>query len=300
MHLDVFIRSIYPDVQVVKLTATNQQLYGLVGLRRKLPPGQYFMQTPIHHGTRMSSGAASPQFRQTRTTSPPMAMDSSHVARAPTPPIRTEGLVTKIATRPQSPSVQDQRHDAMVPNTRPSLQPNNFQAPIRPQANLTAVPRPSSLTASEFLGSLVDSRLPNGGTRAPAPLSIVPTSTSIVTPSSVAQKTSMSGLVPVSQVVTSVTKSEGLPTARKSETVSSMEGTANGGSSILIKPSDKCDVSQSNKSAQNVENSVAITSQKLPSNDTKKGVVVNGTAEESSKMIVVNTSQAKVPVVNGG
>ena len=317
-----FARSIHPNIQIVKLNVSNQQLYGLVGLRRKLPPGQYFMQTSVHHGPRMPQGGAPPQLRPSRTASPPTAMDTSHVPRTPTPPIRTEGLVTSMVTRPLSPSLPNQRHDVMVPNVRPSLQPSNIQLPIRPQASSTPVPRPTGMTASEFLGSLVGAKLPTG-------LPSVPSNCSNLTPSSVVTMSSSPGQKGVdacqphlvtgnaSQVMTSSSKTDGIPTARMPDVVLGVAGTPSSdkltGSCNPTNSSAKVDINHSkntdqpslmkaSQSGKNSEAPVAVRCEALPT-VVKKDLVVNGTAKEplvlNAKAVIVNPVQAKVPAVNG-
>ncbi len=266
----------------------------------------------------MPQGSTAPQLRQSRTTSPPIAMDTNHVPRTPTPPIRTEGLVTNMPTRPQSPSLPNQRHDVMFPNVRLSPQPSNIQLPIRPQANLGPVPRPSGMTASEFLGSLVGSKLP-GIPSDPSNLvpSSVPTTSS--SPSQKVVGARLPDLVAGSagQVVTSSPKTDGLPTARMPDVVSGVTSTASRdklpGSCDATNASDRCDVDQSKetdkstptKGFQSVkisEASVTVSSQQLPI-VMKKDLIVNGTVEEPSvlnaKAAVVDTSQAKLAAVNG-
>ncbi|CAB3978235.1 AT-rich interactive domain-containing 2, partial [Paramuricea clavata] len=305
------IKSAHPNIQIVKLTAANQQLFGVVGLRRKLPPGQYFMQTSIHHGARVPQGGTPPQLRQSRTTSPPMAMDTSHVPSTPTPPMRTEGLATNISIRPQSPSLPGQRHDVIFPNARPSPQPSSIQLPIRPPANSGPVAQPSGMSASEFLGSLV-------GTRHPLPSfsnlvsSSAPTMTSS-SPRQISVDARLPDLVAgkAGQVVTSSPKTEGLPKSRMPDVVVGVAGTANGdrllGSCEPANSSDKCDVGQPKNTDQSAltkvsQNKASVSSQKLPSVVKKTLLVNDGTVEVKLKCqaAVVNTSPAKLPAVNGG
>ena len=305
--LNVFYltRSVYPDVQIRKLNVANQQLYALVGLRRKLPPGQYFMQAPVPQGSRLPQGGAPPQLRQSRTASPPMTMDASHVPRTPTPPIRTEGLVTNVPTLPQSPSLPGQSHDVMFPNAR-SSQPGNFQLPTRPPATSGPAPPPSVMSASEFLGSLVGTR-PLDSTRnsstadipsAPSNLS----SSSSQTPASSNVTSKIIGArVPdlvagsAGPVVTSSSKTDDHPKARMSDVVSGAAGMANGGVS-QAKKADQASLIKSSASLNNV------SSRELPG-AARKFVIVNGTVEEAkvlkSNAVVVNSSQAKLPTVNG-
>ena len=308
-------RSVYPDVQIRKLTVANQQLYALVGLRRKLPPGQYFMQTPVHQGSRLPQGGTPPQLRQSRTASPPVSMDTNHVPRTPTPPMRTEGLVTSMPARSQSPSLPGQRPDVMFPNARSSPQPGNFQLQTRPPASSGPAPPPSVMSASEFLGSLVGGRPSNtrnsSTTDIPsAPSNLVPSSCQTMT-SSNTQK-SVSARLPdlvsgsAGPSVTSSPKADGPPTARMPDVVSDVASTANG--DLL----GKCDVGQLKKadqatlakSSQTLNNiaPVAGSSRELPAT-AKKVVIVNGTIEDAgvlnSETAVVNSSHAKLPAVNG-
>ena len=274
------------------------------------------MQTPVHNAPRVPQGGAQPQLRQSRTASPPIAVDTSHVPRTPTPPIRTEGLVTNMLTRPLSPSLSNQRHDVMVPNVRPSLQPSNAQLPIRPQANSAPVPRPAGMTASEFLGSLV-------GVKHPGVLPSIPSNPSNLAPSSVLTTSSSPGpkgvaarlpdLVASSagQVVTSSSKTGSIPTARMPDVVLGVAGTTNSerlsGSCNPTNSSDKLDVNHSKNTNQPIlmkgtQALAAVGSQALPI-VVKKDLVVNGTEEEplvlNAKATIVETSQAKLPAVNG-
>lgn len=295
------------------------------------------MQTPVHHGPRMSLGGTSPTIRTSRTASPPMGMDgnfgTSHVPRIPTPPMRTDGLVTNVSTHSQSPSLPGQRHDVILPNvSSPQPNPANIQLPTRtlgpgPQA------RPSGLTASQFLGSLVDSRLPSGARNSravisntqgipSAPANLVPSSGVPLTPSSSTGMRLQKGVEHptarvAGQAVTSSSncppKTDSLSSTHMPEARTSAAGTANGDKRNLngtYPPSTlsgSCNVSQSKMIDQSAHLKSAQAEVTASCQETryvvKKGIVVNGTAQEATVLdtkTVLNASQAKLPAaVNG-
>lgn len=309
----------------MKLTAANQQLYGLVGLRRKLPPGQYFVQTPVHHGPRMPQGATPPLMRTLRTTSPPMNINASNVPQATTPPVRTEGLVTNVSTRPLSPSLPEQRHDVVFPNVRSTPQPGSIKLPTRFPTNTGPAPRPSVMSASEYLGSLVVTRFPGDPRNSitpnipSAPSNLVPSAGPTVTLTNPGGKVIEQPVVRLPDLVTGVAnqapkplapKTDGLPTARMPDVVSGGAGTVNGDNrhGVCAPPSSSTGTSDTSRPKVTVQsqtpslksNESVKANPQEPPGVVKKDALVNGTAKvEAVLKPVVNVSQAKVSAVNG-
>lgn len=271
----------------------------------------------------MPQGGTPPHLRQSQTASPPpMSFGTSHLPRAPTPPLRTEGPVINLPTRPQSPSLPGLKHDLMLSNTKPILQAGG--EPKQPQTVSGIGPQTVGMTASQLLGTLAGSLLPTGlpnisSTPSNLLLSSVP---SVVTSSIPKQKTMDAGLPDLvasgtSLVVTSSSGTGSLSrTARVPDVVMSVAKPANGdirhssckssypaGNCDVIHKADPSALLKTSQSKSDPDAYARVANPKELSSVVKDGVVVNGTAKDSplmnAKATVVNTLPTMRPAVNG-
>lgn len=184
------LKFMFPDVQVVKLNTGQQQLFGLVGIRKKVASEQSYGQTASAH-KQVICRTPTPPLRATsptaRTVSPSLGMETNfmkvgNASRTPTPPLQRETprrcdgqtlsnspglpMATQSSTLPVErpdiiiPRVSSSPHavqSVMVANHPQTRMPNALRPSI--QTNVTPLPQTSAVTndpvmKSQFPGNL--------------------------------------------------------------------------------------------------------------------------------------------------
>ena len=172
-----FRRSMFPDLQAVKLNTGQQQLYGLVGIRKKVASEQVYAQTAnVNHKQPLCRPPTPPLHAiSPRAASPPIGMETNfvkigHVPRTPTPPLQREVVVRRsdgqtlgnppgLPMGAQSSTLPGQRLDVIVPHVPSS--PHAVQAVVVPTSLQTQIPnvlRPQIQSNSSSLSQANDAR----------------------------------------------------------------------------------------------------------------------------------------------
>lgn len=272
-------RSLFPNLQIVKLSGGGQTLYAFVGMRRKLPPGQYFMQAPASHPAPLPQASLPPSTR-TMQKSASAPMDPSHFRTLPTSP-----AAANIPNRPQSP-FRGQRHDAIL---AAGGQSGSLQSNVRP---VNSASLPVGMSASEYLGSLAGSKQGVQNNVSTISCSIVSNTTSrLAAPASLTHE-------PISVNSTSKGSPVGvisIPNSLQSGAVSNVASKTNG--------NHASNNSKAHGYTMNACSDSVKTRGQTISNENRniidKTATVNGTGDKSKTLNSCSPLQTSAPVANG-